>query len=275
MLTDSRYNSGQENYSGREKISEMKLSKEAKREENENLKRFVRSANAIVREAENSKSVGNLTADERALFGIAFGYLDRELDNRAQKGRRQKADAPEIRDNILLFKEGRKTLEEVLQALKISRATFYRYLEKAEKSEAEETEKREALRTAKDKIEIFRRIADTEKKIRLKATEIENLKNGLQIIKAAQSAWQNRQKAAAVGRDELSRVLAGDSEAKERINKSRRKNLLRIVKTRTKEDERTGGRRGGAARAGKLSARERSRIAKSGAEARWKKNKEQ
>lgn len=177
----------------------MRLNRKEKEIENKALDEFLAFAPAAVENADINQPL-TLVSGERELFRVVYNFLERELRFRAEKGRHKKAKDDQIDDNIRLFKNNEKTLKDVLRDLKISRATFYRYLAASEDNSAEAEEKPVAKKNKE--ILIFSTLAEGYKG-RISAKQLDQLKQGIKIVEGNRAAAKKRAESLKIARSKL------------------------------------------------------------------------
>lgn len=182
----------------------MKLSRQEKQRENKNLDSFLQFAPGFLKKLKKN-APDKMSDDERELFAVAFRFLEREIGNRAEKGRKKAAKDEEINNVIKSLNENKITVEEAIDTLQISQATLYRYWNKNNKP----TDQYKLLPALTlDEIQIFRQLSDGGKTDKLTAAESDNLQNGLAIIAHHREVAEIRKENLNAGREKLEKTFS-------------------------------------------------------------------
>lgn len=237
----------------------MKISRTEKQKENIELERFVSFAPGLLDGARSGRAL-IVTDDQRNSFAHVQRFLERELQNRLTKGRHKKADDGRIAEAVQRFNNKELSLAETLASLKISRATFYRYLNAKPDAPANSG--------TDDKTIVFSKLAEGFAG-KISSTDLKHLRDGLETVENYVKATKIRRDNLREGRKVLEQQIKTDENTRERIKKVRARNALTAVRTRPKDAAARGGETGGRARAKKLTSEERKVIARSAAESRW------
>ena len=90
---------------------------------------FLSFALAYIKKLEKGQ-LADLTDAKRESFAVAYQFLEREINNRGEKGRKKAADEEEIGKVVTALNEKTMAIEAATKKLGISQATLYRYWNK-------------------------------------------------------------------------------------------------------------------------------------------------
>lgn len=234
----------------------MKLKRKEQQEERNKLKDFMNFADDLF---ELSGGKFSFDDEQREVLPYVARFLERELCNRLEKGRKKKSDEDERSEILQLYKDGEKTMAEVMSFLKISKATFFRYLKEDEQELQKKLEKYKKIAGIKKMAAVFWRLSRNEQNFT--PEEEQMLVNGIEIIKEHLGAAESRSRASQEWREKLSDKLETDQNFKKELTKVRKENAKKLNDNITFEQRSLGGQRGGAERAERLSPLEKKAIA--------------
>lgn len=170
----------------------MKLTKLERKKQNENLDLFLSFAPKLITKLKKGQET-NLTDAERALFLVVHNFLEHNFLNRRITG--VPVNAAKIERAQEMYKR-HKSIQQIEEALKISTATVYRYLEAEQVAEKKAREKEEYL----EQIKIFQRLSENDSVGEITKENIEQLKSGMEIVRGIREVAKKRNASLVKGR---------------------------------------------------------------------------
>lgn len=234
---------------------EMKISRKEKQTELKSLGEFKKIATEI-------RFVGNkiswLKADWQKVLSDVHQFLERELTNRLEKGRKKKQTGETRMQKLQEYQNGKLSLADVMKELNISRATFFRYLDEAGQPD-KEIERENQLAKIKNDIEVFQLLIRGQTNFSSK--QIEQFEQGKMIVFQHLETAVKRRKNLSEGREKFNEKFETDPDFKAHMTKIRSQSAKNMCEIKTTDERRAAGRTGGIARKDKLDSTQRSEIA--------------